>query len=219
MSQGSVFTTAARPHGDAEPDRDEGQAEHAAELFDIHLAQMGQVPDATVGRVLGDNLASEVVAVDAAGAAEDDARAALTGGFEQHSCADQIGALGAQRLALGQRRARLGSQVVDARRTLGEGAGAIERLLDGGRIGHVALDQGEAVRARHGAARRAGEVVQADHRFAAEQEATRHLGAYVPYAGQQRDHRRDDTCGALTFWACASTTSRTARRWRGFGTR
>src|SRR5262249_42044482 len=151
-----------------------------------HLAEMGEVADATVRCLLGHGLTGQVVAVHAARAAEDDARPALARSFEQYARTDQVGSLGAERLTLRHGRPRLGSEVVDPRWIVGQGAGAVERPLDSARIGHVALDQGEAVGDRYSAALRAREIVETDDWFAEEQEATHQLGAYVPYAGQQR---------------------------------
>ena len=136
---------------------------------------MRQVAHPPVRRLLVDRLAVQVVAVDAERAAE-----------------DQVAALGKRGVARGHCRAGLRGQVKHDR--VGLIAEQLEGARDSSPIGDVAFHQLHARRKRrlNRFARSRVEVVEGNRRWRKPglAEPAEQGSANVPYAGQQRRHRR-----------------------------
>ena len=182
-----------QPVRDPQAHRHKLHAEHARELLRIDLAQMRQVADAAIRRVLVDGLAHQVIAIHPERAAEDDPRTPCMGSLEHQARADQVGALGKLGLADGHRRARLRRQVIDHVRLFACWPEGVERARHIACVGHVAFDQPGSSWQRClniGAACSRNSQSRRSAGLAALGQPTEQGGANVPDAGQQRRHRR-----------------------------
>jgi hypothetical protein len=78
---------------DAEPHRDERHIQHARQLFDVDLAQVREVANSAVRRVLVDVLPDEVIAKDPKRPAKHHSSVSLARRLENDPCPGQVRAL------------------------------------------------------------------------------------------------------------------------------